>query len=277
MLLNGTLFNSEAWQGISQAEIDMLEKVDEDLMRGLLQAHSKIPTEALFLEIGTIPIRYTLKSRRLSYLHTILSKDSDELIKEVYEAQKNDPIKGDFYQLIMEDFNEVGLSLTETEITSMKKEHYQKNVKVKVRQAALRYLKENQQRHSKVRDIKYPKFELSQYMESPLFDSRNIQTLLALRTRTVRGIRNDFSGMYDDLTCPLGCGDQDTLPNILTCSVLKDKLKTDTVATNHISYDDIFSSNDGKQKQVTELYSHLLGIREELLKSQPVALTGPVH
>ena len=49
MLLNGTLFNSEAWQGISQAEINMLEKVDEDLMRGLLQAHSKIPTEALFL------------------------------------------------------------------------------------------------------------------------------------------------------------------------------------------------------------------------------------
>ena len=83
--------------------------------------------------------------------------------------------------------------------------------------------------------------------------------------------------MYDDLTCPLGCGDQDTLPNILTCSVLKDKLKTDTVATNHISYDDIFSSNVGKQKQVTELYSHLLGIREELLKSQPVALTGPVN
>ena len=87
MLLNGTLFNSEAWQGISQAEIDMLEKVDEDLMRGLLQAHSKIPTEALFLETGTIPIRYILKSRRLSYLHTILSKDSEELIKDVYEAQ----------------------------------------------------------------------------------------------------------------------------------------------------------------------------------------------
>ena len=74
-------------------------------------------------------------------------------------------------------------------------------------------------------------------MESPLFDSRNIQTFLALRTRTVRGIRNDFSGEV------LTCGDQDTLPNILTCSELKDKLKTETVATNHISYDDIFSSN----------------------------------
>ena len=107
-------------------------------------------------------------------------------------------------------------------------------------------------------------------MESPLFDSRNIQTLLALRTRKVKGIRNDFSGMYDDLTCPLGCGDQDTLSNILTCSVLKDKRKTDTVATNHISNDDIFSSDVGKQKQVTELYSHILGIREELMNGQPV-------
>ena len=48
----------------------------------------------------------------------------------------------------MEDFNEVGLNQSETEITSMKKELYQKNVKLKVRQAALQYLKESQQIHA---------------------------------------------------------------------------------------------------------------------------------
>ena len=34
MLLNGTLFNSEAWQGITISEIHQLERVDEALLRG---------------------------------------------------------------------------------------------------------------------------------------------------------------------------------------------------------------------------------------------------
>ena len=50
MLLNGILFNSEAWHNVSQNDLILLEKVDEALLRGLLNAHSKIPLGALFLE-----------------------------------------------------------------------------------------------------------------------------------------------------------------------------------------------------------------------------------
>ena len=50
MLLNGILFNSEAWQGPDTKNIIMLEKVDEALLRGILGAHPKIPLEALYLE-----------------------------------------------------------------------------------------------------------------------------------------------------------------------------------------------------------------------------------
>ena len=48
MLLNGILYNSEAWHGISEKDISVLEKVDEALLRGILSAHPKIPLEALF-------------------------------------------------------------------------------------------------------------------------------------------------------------------------------------------------------------------------------------
>ena len=77
MFINGTLFNSEAWQGISDGDIEQLEKVDEALLRGLLNAHSKVPLESLFLETGCIPIKHIIKGRRLSYLHTILQKDTE--------------------------------------------------------------------------------------------------------------------------------------------------------------------------------------------------------
>ena len=52
MFLNATLFNSEAWQGIKDEEVEMLEKVDEALLRGILNAHAKVPLESLFLETG---------------------------------------------------------------------------------------------------------------------------------------------------------------------------------------------------------------------------------
>ena len=70
MFLNGTLFNSEAWQGISAAEEEQLENVDEALLRGILIAYAKVPLEALHLEMGTISVKYILKSRRLCYLYT---------------------------------------------------------------------------------------------------------------------------------------------------------------------------------------------------------------
>ena len=44
MLLNSILFNSEAWHGVSDDDLVQLEKVDEALLRGLLNAHSKDTT-----------------------------------------------------------------------------------------------------------------------------------------------------------------------------------------------------------------------------------------
>ena len=114
-------------------------------------------------------------------------------------------------------------------------------------------------------------------MSSPLFRSEDMRLLLGLRTRTVNGIRNDFRGMYADNMCPLNCGEVDTLPLILQCSVIKLHHTNSMLAQEDITYQDIFSSNVVRQKQVTELYRQLLDIRIDLLDSQPVAVTGPVQ
>ena len=83
LFLNCILFNSEAWHGISNTELEMLEKIDEDLLRRLLKAHSKIPKEVLYLETGSLPIRFILKCRRILYLQTILKRHPEELIREI--------------------------------------------------------------------------------------------------------------------------------------------------------------------------------------------------
>ena len=50
MVVNGFLYNSEAWHNICDKDIIPLEKVDEAFLRGLLSAHSKTPLEALYLD-----------------------------------------------------------------------------------------------------------------------------------------------------------------------------------------------------------------------------------
>ena len=77
--------------------------------------------------------------------------------------------------------------------------------------------------------------------------------------------------------CPLGCGEKYTLQNILTCKVLKQYHVSNDVTNNVIQYEDIFSSDIGKQKKVTHLYEQLLEIRNKMMSSLPVASTGPVQ
>ena len=116
MFLNGVLFNSEAWHSVTTTDIAILEKVDEALLRGILLAHSKIPLEALYLETKSIPIRYILTSRRLMYLQNILHKENGELVKKIYETQKDNPSPGDFCELIIADKQQIGLTMTDQEI-----------------------------------------------------------------------------------------------------------------------------------------------------------------
>ena len=47
MLLNGILFNIEAWHNVTEKDIKMLEAVDEHLLRSLVKAQSKTPLEFL--------------------------------------------------------------------------------------------------------------------------------------------------------------------------------------------------------------------------------------
>ena len=141
MLVNGTLFNSEAWHSVSVKDILLLERVDEALLKGLLQSHSKIPTEALYLETNSVPICFILSSRRLMYLHGILQRDQHELVKKVYDAQKGDTSPGDFCQLVEKDKANIDITMTDSDIASITKNRFKKIIKDKIRKAAFEYLK----------------------------------------------------------------------------------------------------------------------------------------
>ena len=126
-------------------------------------------------------------------------------------------------------------------------------------------------------EVGYNNLALQTYMQSPLFTAQDAAILFALRTRTLRGIKDDFRNMYADNKCPLDCGDIDSLKNMLTCTSLQSNLESQFSTRNQVRYEHVFSNDIIKQKEATELFKNLLTLREKLLNSLPVSDTGHVH
>ena len=75
-----------------------------------------------------------------------------------------------------------------------------------------------------------------------MFDHESVQLLLALRTRTVRGVKTDFRGMFNDVKCPLGCAHTDTIPNILICPAILAQFQTSDAVKETVKYNNIYTT-----------------------------------
>ena len=84
-LVSSLLFYCEAWYGLTLKHIKVLEKVDENLMRKVLGCPSKTPMHLMYLELGWLPIRSIVQSRRLNFLQYILNQNESSLVKQVFK------------------------------------------------------------------------------------------------------------------------------------------------------------------------------------------------
>ena len=111
MLINGILFDSEAWHGVNLKQIKTLEAIYEDLLISILKLHRKTPTDFLYL-----PLRWIIAQRRILYLKHIMKRHENDLLRRVFQAQKYDETKGDFVDLVTKD--RISLEITHEEVTS---------------------------------------------------------------------------------------------------------------------------------------------------------------
>ena len=127
MFLNGMLYNSETWTGLSLKDIKELEVIDHKILRVITGAHAKAPSEMLYLETGEMEIPSVISVRRLMYWHNIIRRHKKELISQVYHAMKNNPMKGDWIHLVESDLQKINMKLEhENQVAQLKKETFKK-------------------------------------------------------------------------------------------------------------------------------------------------------
>ena len=86
MFVNGLLTNCEVWHNLNESETKKFEELDRTLIRKIFQVPRSCPVEALYLELGCIPLGITIRARRINYLHHLVTRKESEMLCKTFWA-----------------------------------------------------------------------------------------------------------------------------------------------------------------------------------------------
>ena len=252
LFLSSLLANSEAWVGLTKKNVKDLEAVDTQLLRTIfssdLSKHSRTPVELLYLETGTIPIRFVLMSRRLNFLWYLLNQDKRSLLSQFFHAQCDSPTRGDWVSSVKQDLKDLELDMDFDQIEACTKEAFKEKVKKNIKVAAFKMLTEIQQTHSKSRSMEYNELALQKYLCSENNYMTNKEKIFAFSARAhMLKLKGNFKEGKTDINCSFGCDNIEDQKHLYYCPELEDEIEEVVVA-----YEEIYGSDLDKVKRVTK-------------------------
>ena len=260
ILISSMLYSAEAWSDITEKQLARMEVVDSALLRRLTGGHVKCATEFLHLETGTWKLRHHLTYLRLMYHHHILLRDNSETIKKIYEKQKTNYVKGDWFQLLLKDFEFINKEMDEKEISEMSKDMYKKIVKELINKAVFTFFMNQKQAHSKLDGVDYSRLEPQPYLTSNKINTTQKELLFNLRSSCHKS-KNHFKKLYkNNVECSLGCPQvEDQRHSFITCEKIPNQIC-------HAIYEDIFGTLT-QQEQVTKIFAKIDFLRKHTEKN----------
>ena len=135
---------------------------------------------------SSIPIRFILIGRRLLYLWDILHKKENELVRKVFNSQKEFPVKNDWSLQVEQDLNECNIYLTEDDISKMKKITFKKLVTEKIRllAAPAQYLISLKLQHSKSEYLTHSE-QMQSYLRNESLKIEEKKLLFKIKTKLI--------------------------------------------------------------------------------------------
>ena len=203
IFVNGILFNIEVSYGLTQEDINRLEMLDNLLMKKIMSAHSKSPTETLFLSLGCIPLKWIIVSRRINFLHYVLKRKEGDLLRSFFEVQWKYPVKNDWVNTVKQDLLTLNINPDLEEIRNKSKYSFSKIVKEKVKDAAFSELLGKKEGHSKTKNLKYEKLEMQSYFKNKNVFKKDAKVIYKFQTYMATGVKMNFKSQFtEDLKCP---------------------------------------------------------------------------
>ena len=203
MFLNGILTNCEIWYGLTKGDISQLEDIDKLLLRKIFNVASSCPIEALYLELGVIPINMVIKSRRLNYLHYLATRVESGMLHKFFITQWKYPEKrNDWTEQAKLDLAEFEIPEDLDFIKKKSKLSFKQLVRSQVREISLEKLLNAKQKHSKMINLFYVELEIQEYLKEKSINTSQAKAVFKFRTRMANFSEN-FKGQAGTQPCPL--------------------------------------------------------------------------
>ena len=262
ILVNGILTNCEIWYGLTKNEIKQLEEVDRLYLRKVLNVPLTCPKEALYLELGCVPLGLIIKSRRVNYLHHLVTRDSSSMLFNFFMEQWENPAKrNEWTEQVKLDLDDLGILDDLNWIREKSKWAFKTLVKKQVSELALIELSEQKERHSKMADLEYSALEIQKYLKDKAITVQQAKILFKFRTR-MEDFSNNFKGGKPTGLCPLCRRNADMQKHSYQCNII---LKNIQVMGR---YEEIFGTNISKETAKT--VENIVIFREKYLVMSPM-------
>ena len=203
--------------------------------------------------------------RQIMYYWTILQKSEIELVRAVFNAQRDFPTVGSWISEVQGVLKSCEINFTEDEIRKMSQFKFKKIVKEKIQVKVLVYLVTLQNKHTKSENLHLDS-KMQYYLRSSELTLSQKKLLFLLRTKMLK-IKANFSAFHNNnLTCSFCAdpGSEETEMHLLKCpSLMQDNVFGNEL--NQVKYEDVFA-NISKQKKVVQVFTKVMAVYEKKKK-----------
>ena len=207
------IFNCEAWDSITKSEWEKLQVLQMKFLKRALQVPTSTPNALVLLELGLLPIEFEIKSRQLTFLHHILTREEDDPVKICYLQQKCFHFEENWANQMERTLKQMDIGENTEEIAKLSSGEWKGLVKRQVKKAAVDELYNRRNTLKKGATLEYGETLAMQ----PYFDklnANNARTFFQMRTE-VLDIKSFRGYKYEDNTCRLCGSEREDLEHIV--------------------------------------------------------------
>ena len=167
LIRSSVLYGTEAMYNITEKELREIERIEENQIKNIFKAETgiQVPLHAMYLDGGQVPAGYQIQRYKLNFFQYILQQSEESILYQVLEAQRIQPVRGDWYSECCNILEFFEINLGPEEIKSMTRPQFKRLTKQKSEEIAYSELIQKKENGSKGSTLKYgPKLQLADYL-----------------------------------------------------------------------------------------------------------------
>ena len=186
----------------------------------------------------------------------------------MFEKQCESRTKKDWVSTVIRDLEELGINVNFVDIQQMNKQKWKSITKQYIKEYTFTKLKEKQQKHSKVKDINYSRFEMQDYLAPSNENINKEESLLIFKLRSkMVNLKANYKNLYKTYECSNCNSENETQEHIYNgCKALqKEEI---SYKKEKPDYHQITSGNILEKQKVARIFMEQMKTRERLMNDK---------